>query len=232
MNADIYVASYNRYDTTMVHTLLEYCTYVVRESEADYYRARGINVLAVEDGLINSFAKVQNWIIDNAPADVACVLDDDISNFIYRLDKCVRITDKETVTAELERLCQLVVDLDVGVLGSPIAMIPYGYAAEFKLSAMIGPVRIYNRKKVKGRYLSMQFFSDTDFTLQEIMHNRIILRPDYFGTDAKLEVNKGGMNLKRNKKMQVEAAAEMEAKWGKYFRYINSRNTTNIRIDR
>ena len=229
---DIYVASYNRHETTIVHQLLEYCTYVVRESEADAYRSRGINVLAVEDSKINSFDKVQNWIIENAEKDVVAVLDDDISNFIYRLDKSVRINDKETVTAELERMCQLVVDLDIGILGCPIVMIPYSYTSEFHLAGMIGPIRIYNREKVKGRYLPMPFFSDTDFALQEILLNRIILRPDYFGTDAKLEVNKGGMNLKRNKETQVNQAAWMNSKWGKYFKYDNNRNISYILVDR
>jgi len=232
MTSDIYVASYKRADTTTVYKWLEYCTYVVRESEADDYRALGVDVLAVEDSKINSFAKVQNWIIENAPVDVACVLDDDISNFIYRLDKSVRITDPETVTAELERMCQLVVDLGIGILGSPIVMIPYSYTAEFHLAGMIGPIRVYNRSKVKGRYLTMPFFGDTDFVLQEILANRIILRPDYFGTDAKLELNKGGMNLKRNRKMQLESAEAMKAKWGKYFRYNAKRNITYVFVDR
>jgi len=232
MTSDIYVASYGRADATVVYKLLEYCTYVVRESEADGYRALGVDVLAVEDSQIGSFDKVQNWIIEHAPADVACVLDDDIANFIYRLDKSVRITDPETVTAELERMCQLTVDLGVGILGVPIVMIPYSYTAEFHLAGMIGPIRIYNRSKVKGRYLSMPFFGDTDFCLQEIMLNRVILRPDYFGTDAKLETNKGGMNLKRNRKMQLDAAAAMKLKWGKYFRYDGKRNISYILVDR
>ena len=232
---NIYVASYHRWDTTKVHKLLEYCTYVVRKSEESMYRAAGIeSIWAIDDDLINGFAKVQNYIIENAPEDIVCVLDDDIEDFQYCLDNAVVIKDTMTPTAELERWGQLLADLDIGVAGSRIIItIPYGYQQEFNLNAMIGPIRIYNRAKVKGRYVKMPFFSDTDFVLQELLENRIILRPNYFGGNAVLETNKGGMNTRRTKTVQEDTFNNvMLPKWGKYVSFNTKKNITKIQVTR
>ena len=222
-----YVISYKRSDTTKVHTLLEYCTYVIRESERKDYEKLGVNLLCVEDSKVNSFANVNNWLIENAPEDVIAVLDDDISQFMYQKEK-IKVIDKETTSREIERLCQLLYDLDVGLLGIRIGSIPYGYLAEFHFSGMIGPLRIYNRKKVKARYINMPFFGDTDFVLQELLLNRIILRPDYLVTNVEIELNKGGMNISRNKKQQDETAEQMQNKWGKYFSFKSSGKFSNV----
>ena len=230
---NIYVPSYHRWDTTHVYKNLEYCTYVVRKSEEEFYKKLGVKTWAIEDHLINSFAKVQNYIIRNAPEDVVCVLDDDIENFYYRLEKNERIASQEECTRELERLGQICYDLDIGLLGCPIRNIPWGYTAEFHFSGMIGPIRYYNRKKItKSEYIQMSFFGDTDFVLQELLNNRIILRPDYLVTDAQLETNKGGMNQKRNKAIQLQNYDKMKAKWGKYIDFNPKKNVTMIIVKR
>ena len=230
---NIYVPSYRRSNRILTAPFLDYCVYVVRESERDAYKDAGVEVLPVEDHRICSIAKVQNWIIENAEEDVVCVLDDDIENFFYRLEKNERINDPQTVTREIERLGQLAYDLGVGVLGSCIAPIPWGYKAEFRFSGMIGPIRYYNREKVKARYIQMPFFGDTDFVLQELLQNRIILRPDYFVTDAKIETNAGGMNLKRTKQIQIDTFDTiMKPKWGKYVSFNPKKNITVISVKR
>lgn len=146
MTFNIYVASYHRAAETKVHKLLEYCTYVVRESEAEAYRNAGIeSVWGVPDELICSFGKVQNYIIENAPEDIVCVLDDDIESFAYCLEKAEVITNITTPTRELERWGQLMADLDIGLCGSRIVIsLPYGYTGEFNFQAMVGPIETKN----------------------------------------------------------------------------------------
>ena len=230
---NIYVASTRRADKTIVHKLLEYCTFVVRKSEEEDYRKAGItSIWAIEDSEINSFSKVHNYIIEHAPEDIVCVLDDDMAHFRYSLDHNVPINDIEVTTREIERLAQIQWDLGVGLLGTRITASPKNYNAEYHFSGMIGPIRIYNRKVLKARYEHIRFFSDTDFVLQELLYNRIILRPDYFASDAKLETNKGGMNIRRNRKIQLELADYMSEKWGKYFSYRKENNTSKILVKR
>lgn len=230
---NIYVASYNRAKETTTYKHVEYCTYVVRKSQEEEYKQIPVKTLAVEDEKINSFAKVQNWLIDNAPEDVICVLDDDIIRFVYVIDKRNTVRSPEIVTAEFERMAQIVEDLDIPLLGIPIVADPRKYSAEFKFSGVIGPMRIYNRKLIKARYEQMPFFGDTDFVLQELLLNRIVLRPCYLASDAKIEVNKGGMNLKRTKMMQEKTYKEiLKPKWGKYVTFNTKSNVTNIRVKR
>lgn len=232
MTFNIYVASYHRWKTTTVWKKLEYCTYVVRKSEEEMYRSVGIqSILAVEDDLICSFVKVHNWIIENAPEDVVCVLDDDIETFYYRLSRKEKLRDPEVITRELERCGQIIADLGIGLMGSPITAVPY-YHTEIKFSGTIGPIRIYNRAKLKSRYIEMPFFTDTDFTLQELLKNRIIFHPEYFVSDAHLEVNKGGMNMARHKRNQNESYRKLSEKWGKYVHYSPKNNVTRIRVRR
>lgn len=230
---NIYVASYHRADKTVVHKLLEYCTFVVRKSEEQTYRDAGIEqIWAIEDDKINSFAKVHNYLIENAPEDVICVLDDDFAHFRYSMDRNLPIKDVETPTREIERLAQIQYDLGVGLLGTRITSSPLNYNAEFHFSGMIGPIRIYNRNVIKARYEQMRFFTDTDFVLQELLLNRIILRPDYFTSDAQIETNKGGMNIRRTRDIQLKLAEEMKKKWGKYFRYQKWNNVSKILVKR
>lgn len=230
---NIYIISYKRAKETKVHEHLEYCTYVVRKSqEQEYKQYTKSNVWGIDDELISSFVKVNNYLIENAPEDVIAVLDDDIDNFYYRLEKSEKIKNPITITRELERMAQIIIDLDIGIMGSPIRNIPYGYTREINVSGMIGPIRMYNRSKVKGRYIEMPFFTDTDFALQELLFNRIILRPNYFVTDAKIETNKGGMNIRRTKQIQENQYELLKEKWGKYISFDTKKNITKIMVKR
>lgn len=232
MNFNIYVPSYHRWEETEVFKRLEYCTYVVRESEYEKYKRVGIeSVLPVKDDKINSFVKVHTWLIENTPEDIICVLDDDISRWYYRLSRKQELKDPVVITMELERLAQILYDLRLGLLGTPITAIPY-YHEEYKLSGVIGPIRIYNKKFLKAKYEEMPFYTDTDFVLQELMHNRIVLKPEYFCTDAALERNNGGMNTRRHKRNQNEAFRAMKEKWGKYVHYNPKTNVTKITVKR
>ena len=64
-NFNVYVPSYQRYnDKVRIYDHLEYCTYVVRASEAELYRKAGIEHLwVIEDALIDNMHKVFQYII-------------------------------------------------------------------------------------------------------------------------------------------------------------------------
>lgn len=87
MTFNVYVPSYKRSNKILTQNAVEYCTYVVRKSEEEDYKKAGVkNIWAVEDELINSLVKVHNYIIDNAPEDVVCLIDDDVESLHFRLD--------------------------------------------------------------------------------------------------------------------------------------------------
>ena len=61
----VYVPSYKRSHDIKTYHVLNDCTYVVRESEADAYRDAGVEkILAAPDAEVDSLPKVRQWIID------------------------------------------------------------------------------------------------------------------------------------------------------------------------
>ena len=156
---NIYCMSYKRSNRIMTKNLFEYCTYVVREEEADQYRAAGVDdLIAIPTGKVRSFMSTLYWIIDNVPEDVIFIADDDIEKFVYRLDDTRYMElhdgspDKETITAEVERIGQLIYDLDIGFAFDQPTLAPYAYDAEFHFTGMPGHIRWINRKALKAKY--------------------------------------------------------------------------------
>lgn len=231
---NIYVRSYNRYDRIGVQDLVEYCTYVVRESQADLYANAGVkSILPVKDSEINSGAKVLNWLLDNAPEDIICVLDDDIKYFKYRLDRFEKVTDKRVATMELERLAQITYDLGIGFAsGAGHTNLMY-YDRPFKFVSVNDGIKIFNRKVIKSRFdPNIRFLYDDDFQMNEVLQNRIVLISEYFLHEPIIDVNKGGNNDDKTKKELEMNHQHMKNKWGKYYHMPNGGGSGSIRVKR
>ena len=233
MTFNIYVRSYNRYDNIMTANLVEYCTYVVRKSQKELYEKAGVKVLAVDDELIDTGSKVLNWLIENAPEDVICVLDDDLKGFKYRLDKFYPITDKATATMEIERFAQLITDLGIGYANVVGHQNLKFYDRPFKFVGVNGGVKIFNRAKVKGRFKEgIRFLYDDDFQLQELLYNRIVLLSMYFLNDSFIDTNKGGNNDNKSAKELQENHQTLEDTWGKYYKKPTGEGSGSLRVKR
>lgn len=229
----IYVPSCGRAETTKTFEWLENCTYVVRRSEEQKYRARGIEKLwVVNDNEIDNLVKTMNYIVDNAPEDIIFTIDDDVDYFIYRLEKNEKIEDKEAIMGEIERIAQLMYDLDIGFAAEDAAVAPWNYISEFTFKGSTGAFRWFNKKKYKARWNEDVYHNcDIDVMLQELMVNRIILRPMYFCVVAGTDTNAGG-NSQKTRKEQVDCALKMKEKWGKYFDYNFENNKPKVSVDR
>ena len=78
---NIYCMSYKRPDKILTKHLFEYCTYIVREKEADAYRRAGIDdMLVIPEGEVRNFISTLYWLIQHAPEGVIFVADDEIKN--------------------------------------------------------------------------------------------------------------------------------------------------------
>ena len=231
----VYCMSYNRADKILTNNVVEYCTYVVRKSEEGKYRAAGIsNLIAVEDEKIDSGIKALEWIIYNTPEDIVAILDDDIKNFVYRSKRAEPIDDPELVSMEIERLAQILYDLNLGFLTTDATPRPYGYDQPFTFNGASGAFRIFNKAIYKAkRDHNIPYNSDLDCILQELAYNRVILNPKYFCAAAQIDTNKGGMTDSKTRRAQLDSIASLQLKWGpKYFRYDFVRNTPHILVKR
>lgn len=237
--------SYKRSHSIVTNKHLEYCTYVVREEEEALYRNAGIEELLVIPSSaklkcgagITSFSSTFRWIIENTPEDCIAILDDDIVRFAYRLDVYTAITKdnyknhKEIVTSEIERLAQLIVDLDLGLLCDNPQYSPYGYLQEFTFKGMPGALRIVNKPCLKATFdPNDEATSDIDFVMQELFFNRIILQPRYFMAVAMKDTNDGGGYSDSNTKTRYRIA--MKNKWKKYYDYDPRKNIAKINLKR
>lgn len=232
----IYVPSYKRSDKIKTYNLFEKCTYVVRESEKQLYINAGLkeeDVWGVQDDLIDGVDKVYWYIINNAKEDMICICDDDLDDFQYMLDYVYPAErNKATITAEIERQCQLIYDLDIGYGFLQPNAIPYNYVSEFAFKAVSGAVKFFNRKKFAAKYdaLVKQNF-DLDIEMQELLHNRIILSPRYFYDKSVMDKNSGG-NANKLRQDQIDSISNMKIKWGKYFDYDLVKNKPKINVKR
>lgn len=230
----IYVPSYKRYDRILTQDLLERCTYVVRKSEEDLYRQAGVkDILAVEDNLIDSNIKVYRWIIENAPEDIVFVADDDIEDVMYRLDKNTPLNkDKETIMAEIERIAQILYDLRLGYACIDATGVPYGYCSEFAFKGTSGSMKWVNKSCFKAKIDdSVKFTYDIDIIMQELLHNRIVIKPSYIVGKDKQDTNKGGDSGKLRQD-QIDSIETMKIKWGRHYGYDYKTNKPRIKVPR
>ncbi len=237
--------SYKRADKILTKDLVEYCTYVVREEEAEAYRKSGVeNLLIIPTGATTSTGcRIFNWvttffwIVENTPEDVICVLDDDIRNFLYRSDIYANIKKdydnyKEIATSEIERIAQMLVDLNLGFACDNPSTAMYAYAGEFEFKGTPAGVRWVNKSAFKAVCKPEDdAASDVDIVFQELLKNRIILQPRYFIGNNIMYVNEGGSDeFSSSDNKQYHLA--MKNKWGKYFKFDYKRNIVKINVKR
>ena len=231
----VYVPSYKRSDRILTWHVLNDCTYVVRESEEEAYRAAGITkILTAPDEEINSLAKVRQWIIDNTPEDIVIQCDDDISKMIYKgKNNKVEIEDKDIIDMEFERVAQILSDLRLGFASCTMTGDVRKFNAEFLFKGITGGICWFNKECLKSRFDNMTYIKeDTDFVLQELLSNRIIIIPDYFGMQNQYDKNAGGNNVGKTSRALNQTVAYMKQKWGKYYDHNFKTNQSRINVKR
>lgn len=229
----IYVPSYNRASTTTTFQLLDYCTYVVRKSQEEEYRSRGIkNIWAVDDCEIDNLCKVSNYIVDHAPEKIIFTIDDDVDYFIYRMEKNEKIKDMDIVMGEIERIAQIMLDLEIGFGAEDAAITPWNYCSEFTFKGTTGAMRWYNKDVYKSKFREEVYHNcDLDVMLHELLINRITLKPMYLCVKAGTDTNAGG-NSSKTRQEQRDCVTEMKRRWGKYFSYNFKTNKPTINVSR
>lgn len=233
LSFNVYVPSYQRYnDKVRIYDHLEYCTYVVRESEAPMYRAAGIEHLwVIEDSLIDNMHKVFQYIIDHSPEDVICIVDDD-GKFMYRNIDSYDMPP-EQASMELERVAQMMVDLRIGYGCTDANPAPYYYDQEFKFKGMSGGCKWFNKAVFKARIdPNTNYNFDLDLELQELITNRVIFKPVYFIDVGGMDTNAGGSNTDKNQAKRVAGIMYTKGKWGKHFDYNFENNKAYINVNR
>jgi hypothetical protein len=128
--------------------------------------------------------------------------------------------DKETITAEVERIAQLLVDLNLGYACNDATGVPYGYDGEFTFKGTSGSMKWVNRRAFKATMdPDVPYNFDLDVVLQELLRNRIVLKPRYLVGKDKGDVNAGGDQEQKTIAKRKDSISNMKRKWGSYFEY-------------
>lgn len=231
----IYIPSYNRFDKVTSLDLVPSATLVIRKSQVEQYKAANPNtkLWAVEDEEINSLAKVRQYIVDNAPEDIVCQIDDDIQAFKYVNKSVVQFVPQNMIVSEIVRIAQILYDLRLGFASINVTADPRKFQCEFQFKGITGGVCWFNRKCLKSRYDNNTWAKeDTDFVLQELLNNRIILVPAYFGMVALCDKNGGGNNDSKSVARIAKTVEYMKQKWGSHYDHNFKSNQSKINVKR
>ena len=107
----------------------------------------------------------------------------------------VEIADKDVIDMEFERVAQILSDLRLGFASCTMTGDVRKFNAEFLFKGITGGICWFNKECLKSRFDNMTYIKeDTDFVLQELLQNRIIIIPDYFGMQNEYDKNAGGNN--------------------------------------
>ena len=148
------------------------------------------------------------------------------------LDYNERIKDPEIITSEIERIAQLMMDLDIGWGCDDATCAPWNYNSEFAFAGTSGGISWINRKKYKARFNEdIGYCCDTDVVFQELLKNRIVLKPKYLVAHGGTDTNKGG-NSSKSRASMISSFELMKQKWGKYFDYDLKSNKIFVRVPR
>ena len=204
-----------------------------KEIAEEEYRSRGIkNIWAVDDCEIDNLCKVSNYIVDHAPEKIIFTIDDDVDYFIYRMEKNEKIKDMDIVMGEIERIAQIMLDLEIGFGAEDAAITPWNYCSEFTFKGTTGAMRWYNKDVYKSKFREEVYHNcDLDVMLHELLVNRITLKPMYLCVKAGTDTNAGG-NSSKTRQEQRDCVTEMKRRWGKHFSYNFKTNKPTINVSR
>ncbi len=207
--------SWKRADTCFTHKYLP-VRYVVCSSQADEYRANGLDVWECPDSAQGSVCRVRNWILDNADDERVLILDDDI-HYLGRWNgnKHHKMTTDEALEF-IEHGFNLAEQLGVRMWGINIIQDKGAYREYTPFSmnnVVLGPFGGFLNADLRYDE-NLPLKEDYDLSLQMLNKYRKILRINYAHYVCKQHTNLGGCASYRTINREREQFDLLAAKWG------------------
>ena len=207
--------SWKRADTCFTHKYLP-VQYVVCTSQADAYRANGLNVWECPDSAQGSVCRVRNWILDNAGEERVLILDDDVHHLgRWNGNRHHKMTTDEAIEFIEQGFC-LAEQVGVRMWGINIMQDKGAYReyTPFSLNnVVLGPFGGF--LNADCRYdEKLPLKEDYDLSLQMLNKHRKILRINYAHYVCKQHTNLGGCASYRTITREMEQFDLLRAKWG------------------
>tara|TARA_R110001592_G_scaffold103662_1_gene291914 strand:- start:331 stop:1062 length:732 start_codon:yes stop_codon:yes gene_type:complete len=208
--------SYKRGKTAITQNTYSCFDYIISEAEKEDYKDKKCVLIPKE--VQGNISRVRNYILDLYPKDAIVMMDDDCEG-IYRWDNCL---SKKLSLDEFESFCENMVQmiLDCNLMYGGVNIAAPGDKGAYReytpfsfISPVLGPFCIHVANQF--RYdKSIPLKEDYDMSLQQLKHNRGILRANAYSYKVKQASNLGGCSTSRNSKSEKDQFDKLQKKWG------------------
>ena len=227
----IVIISRGRYDVITTTKLLpKEIEVVVPVSEEQKYREKIENPLVLIPDDQIGLGMVRNWCLDNFSEETLIMVDDDL-DCLYDLtgEKTRRIEDSEEIMQVLINTAVMAKDSGAKFFCfSQTDIRKYNATEPFYLSRWIGGV-----VGVIGRQLRFRddkFKVDIDFTLKNLLVNRIVWQDARYTFVQKRNGNKGGNSIFRTEREYKESVKSLQETWGRFINVSGGETRSDINI--
>lgn len=213
------ILSRSRSETINTHRLLpDFIEVLVPESQRDEYAARLKNPIITCPDSVQGLGMLRNWVLDNFREETVVMIDDDIRVCICKTGFRTRnIKDPLEFLQVLTNIAIMAKDAGCHCFGmSQTDIRKYNPTSPFNLNTWVGCViGVIGRKY---RFRDDPFKVDIDFTLQNLLVDRIVWVDDRYYCYQARDNNRGGNAQFRSKEKFEESVRTLLEKWGKYLK--------------
>lgn len=209
----------------------------VEESEMDTYAEFVPKAQLVAHPPLPSLAAIRNWIIDNFENEIIIMPDDDaVALHSMVSQRVTKYTDPAVIAEVCEMTATMALGVGAGYFGWNQSARPLTFnpMRPFKMKGWVGSViGIIGKDLRYDENLSLH--DDADFSLQQLMHKRIIWMDTrfHFETVARLK-NPGGNSRFRSSQREQAESGYLKQKWGEYVQLGKNKSTvvTTVAVQR
>ena len=220
MKVKFFAPSYKRPEKSITQIHYPDVKIVVRESEAEEYRANGNDIVVCPDSAQGNLCRVRNWILDNLYDDADCIviIDDDCS-YIGRWEEQSQIKFNMN---DLQEFCENIANITkemgfhfwglncVTDKGAYREYTPFG-----TLQYIGGPFQAHLKTSEVRYDEELPLKEDYDITLQHIHKYGGCLRVNFAHYNVKQAEQEGGCATYRNLDKEKQQFFALQRKWGK-----------------
>jgi len=217
--------SYRR--PTQVDTLkyIPHITVYVAEKEADAYRIgnKGAIIKTMPDKIQGNIARVRNWILDQNPGRIVCIVDDDLQYIGYHERNVIhKLRSEWEISRFLVKYTLMAMDFGTPLWGINVNLDKQCYReyTPFSLtSVVLAPFMVHISPELRFDE-RIPLKEDYDFSLQVLNKHRKILRVNKYHYLTKQGGSKtgagqtGGCGTSRSLDEEKRQLALLQKKWG------------------
>lgn len=219
MKIGYFIPSYKRPQKSISQIMYPFFKLVVRESDAEEYIKNGNDIVVCPDSAQGNIARIRNYIIDNLMKDYDAIvmIDDDCSYIGYWQNQKYIKMDAEELSEFIESMSVLTKEFNYKAFGLNCLTDKGAYREHtpFSTNSFIGAPFMLIMKDNECRFdEEVSLKEDYDFTLQNLLKYKGVLRANFASYKVKQSEQEGGCAHQRNTQEEQKQFNRLQKKWG------------------